>query len=315
MTQPHQLKEYLRCVFDLEAELYKYQQLAKRYEISRKSRAPELPKKQTFIEPQKPSALANTGQTTNRAKSLGIIGFLCLALAGLCVLVGLFYAIAEGVAGILAGLIMTVPFAVLGIFFCKMEEHIANKELSIIDSQKNSDYQTAVKIYRDNIAYEEKRYEKEMSMYLGKRETYQKETLKNLSEINKTISVLQKSLNTLYANNIIFKKYQNIIAISSFLEYFESERCSELRGPNGAYNMFENEIRMNLIISSLTQIVSDLQQIKNNQFTLYNMLNTSTNEITNLLYDLNRGQNLTANYAKAAAIAASADRYIVGMIG
>ena len=307
------LKEYLRCVFDLESELYKYRQLSKRYETSRGARAPEPPKKQTFIEPSKPIALANTGQTTNNAKPLGVAGIIFIVLAGICILMGLFMAIADGVSGIFAGIIMAIPFAVLGVFFIKREERLANRELSVVDSQRETHYKTSMEIYKNNLVSEEKRYEQAMRTYLIKQEAYQKETSKNLIEINKTVSVLQESLDKLYAANIIFKKYQNLIAISSFLEYFESERCTELGGPNGAYNLFENEIRMNLILSSLTQIISDLQQIKNNQFTLYNMLNSSTNEIANLLFDLNRGQALTTHYARAAAVAASADRYIVGM--
>ena len=83
------------------------------------------------------------------------------------------------------------------------------------------------------------------------------------------------------------------------LEYFESGRCSTLTGPDGAYNLYEQELRSNLIISNLQEINSKLDQIKANQYLLYTVvtdmnrtLKTINRELctqTSLLADMKRG--------------------------
>ena len=117
-------------------------------------------------------------------------------------------------------------------------------------------------------------------------------------------------METLYSQNIVYSKYRNLIAIATIYEYFESGRCCELEGSNGAYNLYENELRANIIIGSLSQIISDIQQIKNGQYALYQELSRSNK----LLESIADNTQLTAYYANVAAVAASADRYIVGMV-
>lgn len=76
-------------------------------------------------------------------------------------------------------------------------------------------------------------------------------------------------LNQMYSNNIIYPKYRNLPAISSFLDYFSSGRCSSLTGAYGAYNLYESEARMDGIITRLDNISSQLTQIQLNQQMLY----------------------------------------------
>jgi hypothetical protein len=56
------------------------------------------------------------------------------------------------------------------------------------------------------------------------------------------LTASKKKLKSLYESDILFEKYKNICAISSFLEYYESERTDTLTGQNGAYNIYENEL-------------------------------------------------------------------------
>ena len=44
-----------------------------------------------------------------------------------------------------------------------------------------------------------------------------------------------------------------------------SERCYGLTGHEGAYNLYENELRLGHIISTLDSISSDIKEIKQNQ--------------------------------------------------
>ena len=87
-----------------------------------------------------------------------------------------------------------------------------------------------------------------------------------------TIKKLIAAKNKLYLFNVIFGKYRNLVALSSFYEYLMSGRCISLEGPGGAYNIYETEIRANQIISQLSDVVNSLEQIKNNQYMAYSQL-------------------------------------------
>lgn len=76
-------------------------------------------------------------------------------------------------------------------------------------------------------------------------------------------------LEQIYSNNIIYPKYRNLPAISSFLDYFSSGRCSSLTGPYGAYNLYENEARLDGIITRLDNINTQLNRIQFHQQMLF----------------------------------------------
>lgn len=59
-------------------------------------------------------------------------------------------------------------------------------------------------------------------------------------QISKTKATLQK----LYGLNIVYPKYRTIVPVTMFCEYMESGRCEALDGADGAYNKYEEELRM-----------------------------------------------------------------------
>ena len=72
------------------------------------------------------------------------------------------------------------------------------------------------------------------------------------------------ALRALYNTGIIWEKYQNLVAVSTMYEYIASGRCDRLDGPYGAYNLYESELRQNIIIGQLSKIETHLEQIKEN---------------------------------------------------
>ena len=54
-----------------------------------------------------------------------------------------------------------------------------------------------------------------------------------------------------------------------------SERCYGLTGHEGAYNLYENELRLGHIISTLDSISSDIKEIKQNQRVWYDVMSES----------------------------------------
>jgi hypothetical protein len=79
----------------------------------------------------------------------------------------------------------------------------------------------------------------------------------------------------------VFDKYRDIVALSTFYEYLMAGRCETLDGINGAYNIYENELRLNTIITKL-------DEIKENQFMIYNKLRDIDNSLSTLNYTMEK---------------------------
>lgn len=89
---------------------------------------------------------------------------------------------------------------------------------------------------------------------------------------SQNISACKNTLKQLYDLDIIFSKYRNFIAISQIYEYYMSGRCTELEGHEGAYNIYESEVRQNVIIIQLNAVLANLQEIKQTQYMIYDAI-------------------------------------------
>lgn len=108
------------------------------------------------------------------------------------------------------------------------------------------------------------------------------ETLKEIQSTEKMFSQSYACLRSLYSCGIIYEKYRNPVALSSFYDYLAAGRCESLTGADGAYNIFESEVRLDLIITKLDVVISQLDQIRANQYTLYcemSKMNKSLDEL------------------------------------
>lgn len=120
----------------------------------------------------------------------------------------------------------------------------------------------------------------------------------------RTRRILQDTYNMDY----IYPKYRNIVAICTILEYLESGRCASLTGANGAYNLYENELRANIIIGKLSDIGEKLDQISDNQHLLADVVSSSvkrTNRILNsmqgTLRQISQNTEYTQYYSQVTA--------------
>lgn len=103
------------------------------------------------------------------------------------------------------------------------------------------------------------------------------------------LKTLTRERNELYSMNIIFPKYQSYPALTTIYEYLQCGRCSTLSGPDGAYNLYESELKSNLIIGKLDQILDSLEQIKRNQYSTYQLLQSievNTSMLNNSMDDM-----------------------------
>lgn len=182
-----------------------------------------------------------------------------------------------GPIGLIAGLITKSFLIFMGciiivgiilFFHNKSEREHHNRSLLI-------DYEHKKEEYENLISEDKLRVEKELQK--KRNIDIQISILKN--KYNETSTTLQK----LYNMNILYPKYKNFIAAATFYEYFDSGRCRTLEGHEGAYNIFENELRLNAILGKLDDILNHLEEIRSSQYAIYNAISQG-NKTANAIY-------------------------------
>ena len=98
---------------------------------------------------------------------------------------------------------------------------------------------------------------------------------KQQNKLKDELAETEAIMEQLYSANVIYPKYRELVPIVTMWEYFDSGRCTELLGVNGAYNLYESESRQDIIISNLNQALSMLAQIRNTQYALYESIQES----------------------------------------
>ena len=168
------------------------------------------------------------------------------------------------------------------------------------------------KVRDENCAQQEylnemNKYKKEQNedIVRVKNELKQASMLKaRVSTIQKQIADTQSALNKLYSLDIIKLKYQALIPVVMFCDYIENERCYQLEGHEGAYNLYEDEKYKKFIIVELKQVLNKLDEIKQNQESLYNAIqrgNRISSTLCNVAIDNSkRLKNIEDNSAISA---------------
>ncbi len=157
-----------------------------------------------------------------------------------------------------------------------------------------------------------------------KRVAFENEQIKGLreqqNELDYEIETIGTVLERLYALDVVYPKYRQMIPIVTMWQYFDSERCYDFKGSSGAYNLYEFESRQDIIITSLNKAISMLAQIRDNQYALYEAIQESNaiaerismqNEILiSSSKTIEKNSEITANYSKIAAENSSISAYI-----
>lgn len=87
---------------------------------------------------------------------------------------------------------------------------------------------------------------------------------KRIESLKKEFVAVHKKKEALYACGIIYSTYRELVPIASFYEYLVSGRCNSLENTDGAYNLYEEERRANLI----TTIIIKIEEISKQQVIL-----------------------------------------------
>lgn len=77
--------------------------------------------------------------------------------------------------------------------------------------------------------------------------------------------IAKKTLKCVLKKSPLHEKYYPFGYVCQIIEYLDTGRCSELKGPFGCYNLLEHELQMKIIIAQLDKINESLNEIKGNQ--------------------------------------------------
>lgn len=163
---------------------------------------------------------------------------------------------------------------ILAIYLPKKRE--LEKEYSEQMDKYNEDY---------NLCQEENENRREEFAYNQK--WWKDSCTKMRATLEKPLKETKENLERVYSKNIIYPKYRNLPALTSIYEYYVTGRCEELSGPYGAYNLYEDEVRKDKIISQLNTVIANLEQIKQNQYKLYEQVCQIQSNTNRMVRELN----------------------------
>lgn len=178
--------------------------------------------------------------------------------------------------------------------------HAAQEEYSKKCAAAAERDQQAMARYKEACAAEEERYQAAVTQDQAAVATAEEA----IRQIDAHLQETQALLARYYDLNIIFPKYRSMVAMATIYEYFASGRCSELTGPDGAYNLYEAELRQNLIINKLDVIIRKLDQIQQNQYMLYQEMQRTRSVIQDIRKDVRDILENTSDIAKSSHITA-----------
>ncbi len=298
MVKP-ELLTYMKQVMDLETALYANQRLDDGFtneKLSASIPAPP-PKPQREIEkpirPTAPGISKHQGIKTGVLCIFGITMFF-LGIHSFPKIQGF-----DDLLGVAALVLIGSSLALSGIIGVR-----ENKDDEAAYAKAMQRYNIEIEEYeKSEAAYREheKSYQAEMESYDERVAAYKSRCTKTIDEIFRVRHELEYALITFYHQNIIYPKYRNFVAVTTIYEYLASGRCDTLEGADGAYNLYEMELRQNIIIGQLSSVLDSLEQIKNNQFTLYKEITEANQKSADLLSDISNNTKFSAYANKEIA--------------
>lgn len=295
------LKEYTSRAKELETAIFTQKCLMHRYKEVLEAQFPIAPQMRKVQKPIKPDP--DHYRIFKQASLVWVsIAVMCMiGLYGLCMV---FAGSVGGIVGVL--------FGILAILVTRDEirtsKDIAerNQELAEEYNQAEREYLRQIKEYNRQLELSKEDYEQALAVYKQKTAEYNESYNVILRYHNASLTVLENALQALYDENVIFPKYRNLVAITTINEYLLSGRCYCLEGPDGAYNLYEMELRKNIVIGQLSDIIDDPEKLRGNQYSLYEALRRSNAIIDSIVRELRDDQSdtqLTAYFAENIALA------------
>lgn len=299
-----ELLEYVRRVKDLEIGVYEAKQIDDKFPESYVAQMPKRPAEPRYLSgmipppPQEPDE-QNTGGAAAACFIVALV-FLSFGINSLSALNFL-----------IAGLATIVAVGIL-IDGKRRQEREEEEYQAKLQEYENNLGQYQLRLSEIESENQKKRdmYEKQLVAYSEEVADYESRGKAVMHELFDAKWNLEEALISLYEEGIIYSKYRNLVAVSTIYEYLASGRCDQLEGPNGAYNLYEMELRQNIVIGQLSTITEHLEQIKENQYTLYYEIQNANRNSESMLSSIGDDVKFSAYQNAATAKNVETMRYI-----
>lgn len=275
-------KEYIKNIKDLEISCYQLERL--QAGLENELRRTEIRKRELSTEkieePSQDSLIKDLFFSVAAGLYYGTVPGVVLGFIFGIASIDRFFKLALTLAGIFSGLIATFLFII---------SLIESKNYKKTNQEKREKYEIAKQHHAQNTSRNNARLQ-----------LIPTEIKKCNEEYKKTKDLLRQYYNL----NFIYPKYRGMVPICTLYEYLESGRCFSLLGHEGAYNLYESELRMNLIIEKLDDIIYRLDDIRSNQRMLVSEIKRSNAMIDNLcksVENIEQNTALTQYYSKITA--------------
>ncbi len=272
------IKEYISRVKDLEVSCY--EQSLYLNELKNERQRVQKPQLHSAVKPEQ-SSLCKKYEGTGCATAASV------ALAGLIISLALNFAIDLSLVSILVFIGVGICLGIVVSIVLNAKVRADQKRIDNVTKQENENIQ------RRNTAI--------LNAVPKKVQLVDAELAKATKLYQETCDLLQKY----YDEGVVFEKYRGMVPICMFHEYLQSGRCSSLTGHEGAYNIYETELRMNIILVKLDEIIENLKRIEDNQYVLAEAIRESTTEVKKLGYvvqnnleSINENTAISAYYSK-----------------
>ena len=250
-----ELMKYIKQAITLETDVVTQEMIIRQYEEDTNRRKPTVALLDEPTKPARPQTLVqDSDPKENFAMGFFSVGFIG---TGLVIFFANIFHYEPAVINTVFSLIITA-IGLIPIF----GKRRINKR---IEQTNNSNYIT--------YNHQMDSYNKELSIIREKnrqRRVIHNENIQKWDDSYKTNrSVLEDNLThtkdllkKFYSVDCIYPKYRTLPALTSIYEYFITGRCDSLIGSHGAYNLFEDEVRKNMVIFQLSTVIANLEQIK-----------------------------------------------------
>lgn len=290
-----QIQEYLRILLDIQKEQFMQVQLMNRLVIIRDSLG--IPR--NYTPPKRGMARGSYKDIMLPASAICSIFF---AVISCFVNINKIKNGGDGLGDIIKDVFI---YALIG-FIIGLVVGFFIAIISQISRQSDNDreYKQSILNYNQKIAQDQQRvnYELQVQQRIVYEINLLKEQMKRTSDFENRLTNL----------GILDRFYHHdIVATASFYQYFNSKRTFSLgfnpnTGDQGAYNIYEQEKRMNLIIDKLDVVIKKLDQIERNQTILFMCLSEANQKLDRLNSNI---LNATANIQKSINNQTEMQRY------
>ena len=291
-----ELQEYIKTAISLETDIATQERIVSVYKQNSQDRKPTL---KLQNEPDKPSVgISEEYHPVFFSNSNFDGAAACIFIGVFLILIGFFFysgnlvdeAKRIGYGFQITGVLLFIPY-----FLKKKKSRKLQEQQEATNQRRLRDYEERLAKVRENNQLTRKQYQNNLSAWSLDDE-------QNIKVLTQHISDTRLLLEKLYAMDIIYNKYRNLPALTSIYEYLITERCDDLKGPHGAYNLYEDEVRKDTVISQLNTVIENLEQIKQNQFMLYQQVRAIQIETANVETEMKRISGYTFNIAQLSAL-------------